>query len=461
MGIERAGSSTGKSYNAIEVTRGYFPNEDVISHDYVSPTAFFHKQTQLSIKDNEQFYPLLSRRAFVEKQYKMWLEQNPKPDSGVRAYRAEQGAAKARFKEEWDNLDKVMYWDLSRKIILFKDSPHDDVLRNLRSLVSKDDALFEANITDKSSSGQHATKSIILSGRPTFLYCSASYSQDAQERTRFFLLSPDVDKEKTQLGVKMTISRSMNRPKFQSDLERDKARERLQERVKAIRAAHIDDVVFSDDLQKYVNSKISESYENPQPRLMRDASRMVALMKAHALLNFSNREMQNEGILVGEKQDVDAGFALYQPIAKANERGIPPQVYDFCIDTLIPKINDSDVEGITRNEFTALWFEEFQEQLGYKQMIKILHLASNAGLLYEEKDPENRNRYLIRSDIHYSRGGVCSRHQEQEELISSDIEEFVEQNKEAIAQKREEVGRDILNDEGAARILMRDREATA
>ena len=79
----RAPSSTGKSYIPIELAR-YFPPEDVIIIAYSSPTAFYH-------------------------------------DAG-----------------EWDEEKQAIVVNLERKILIFLDQPHDQLLQRLRPLLSHD-----------------------------------------------------------------------------------------------------------------------------------------------------------------------------------------------------------------------------------------------------------------------------------------------------------------------------------
>lgn len=398
--LYQAGGSTGKSHNALEVTKGYFPEEDIIGKDYVSPTAFFHNRARLCIRrDYDEFYPIISRRAYVSKKMKQWLKENPKPESGYNEWRERKRAAKARFKEKWNKLEKVNFNDLSRKILLFKDMPHDLVLQNLRPMTSHDERIFEASITDKSSSGQHSTKNVMLRGFATFLFISASYSQSKQERSRFFLMSPDLEQDKVRGAVKMGIRKNGDKPTFMSKLEQNEDRQALRERVKAIRDQHIRYIVFTPELQKYIEKKVFKNHTEPQPRLMRDVPRMMSLMKAHALLNFNHRERREAGILIATKEDVDAGFELYEPIAQANEHGVPPQIYDFYEETLKPtieeRIEEGLTEGITRKEFTKLWFDKFREQIGYKRIKDIIYLMDNAGLASEKQDPNDGRRKII------------------------------------------------------------------
>lgn len=107
-----APSSTGKSYIPTEIAR-LLPEEDVMELAYCSPTAFFH-------------------------------------DVG-----------------EWDKENRGYIVDLSRKILIFLDQPHTQLLERLRPLLSHDKKEISVKITDKSQKFGMKTKNILLKGYPS------------------------------------------------------------------------------------------------------------------------------------------------------------------------------------------------------------------------------------------------------------------------------------------------------
>jgi hypothetical protein len=132
-----APSSTGKSYIPTEIA-SLFPKEDVIELAYCSPTAFFHDVG--------------------------------KYDKAFNGYKI----------------------DLSRKILIFLDQPHNDLLARLRPLLSHDRKEINLKITDKSQKMGLRTKNILIRGYPAVIFCTAGLRIDEQEATRFLLLSPEV-----------------------------------------------------------------------------------------------------------------------------------------------------------------------------------------------------------------------------------------------------------------------------
>lgn len=128
-------SSTGKSYLPLEIA-ALFPSEDVIFIAYASPTSFFHDHATKEVEEHE-------------------VEEN-----GLIVKRK---ALKFKI-------------DLERKILIFLDMPHDELLKKLRPLLSHDRKELEYFITDKSGKGALRTKHIIIRGFPAARAASPSRS---------------------------------------------------------------------------------------------------------------------------------------------------------------------------------------------------------------------------------------------------------------------------------------------
>jgi len=117
-----APSSTGKSFIPLEIV-SLFPEEDVIKLGNCSPTAFYHEQG------------------------------------------------------EYDKATNTIKVDLSRKILIFLDQPSTQLLERLRSLLSHDEKVIMAKITDKNQKGGNRTKTVAIKGFPVviFLYSRTSF----------------------------------------------------------------------------------------------------------------------------------------------------------------------------------------------------------------------------------------------------------------------------------------------
>jgi hypothetical protein len=289
-----AESSAGKSYIPLEIAQ-YFPQEDVLDRGYVSQKAFFH---------------------------------------------------------EWGKFDKelrAIIIDLEKKIIIFIDQPHDQVLHRIRPVLSHDQKLITVKITDRGSKGRLVTKTVVIRGFPTVVFCSANYSLEEQERTRLLLLSPEITQEKLRSSIKLLAKKLADKHKFQEELEANPKRKWLKHRVEAIKTANIEHIIIKEEHMAIIEERFYNDHNYLIPRHQRDFPRLISIIKALALLNFHYREtIGDRHTLLINEEDVEEGYNLYRKIGLSNELGLPPEVFGMWEKVLKPNI--SDVSGITRKE---------------------------------------------------------------------------------------------------------------
>jgi len=347
-----AESSTGKSYIPLEIS-WYFPSEDVMKLGYASPTAFFHDWGKIQTLEN--FEGLKETKIFV---------------------------------------------DLANKILIFLDMPHPGLLERLRPLLSHDEREIEVRITDRTQKYGMKTKTVIVRGFPTVVFCSANEGLNEQEQTRLLLLSPEKTQEKLWEALLLKLEREGDRQAFNRYMESEPSRCFLRARVQAIKSANIKHIVIPEDLRKEILKRFMEGRKWLQPRHLRDISRLLGLIKAHALLNLWHRERHGDTI-TASMEDVEAGFKLYESVAEANELGIAPELLE-----VYKAIQEDDKEdGYTISEFQQLYMRTFHKPIGYDKARKMLVTLASAGLLTEDVDSKDkrRTRYLrlgVKANFH-------------------------------------------------------------
>jgi hypothetical protein len=375
-----AESSSGKSYIPLELSN-YFPSEDLIKLGYASPTAFFHDYGVLMHREG---IPVNFEMKPSKEKVKEDLEfdkDNPSREDIESVYK--------RKMREWKELLKGSYYlvDLHQKIILFLDMPHDQLLQRLRSLLSHDDKLITLKITDRREKGGLRTKTVVVKGYPTVIFCSAKFTLADQEKTRLLLLSPEISQEKLRESIALRIEKEADREDFIKRLMEDPKRKMLIERVKRIKEAKINNIVIPEEYRAFIYQQFVEDHKYLIPRHQRDISRLLALIKAHALLNFMHRKRVDDHIII-EREDVEAGFKLYYGISEANEMGLSPEIYDiYC--KVKPFI---DEQGIDNNEFQRIYFKVFHKSLGMTRSWEILKALTSCGLLLEDSDKEDKRK---------------------------------------------------------------------
>lgn len=345
-----AESSSGKSYIPLELS-WYFPQGDLIKLGYTSPTAFFHEHGLLLPDPTDQ-----------------------RPDVPEEKRR------------------KIIHIDLHNKILIFLDQPHDQLLQRLRSLLSHDEKTIMLKITDKSQKYGLKTKTVIVEGPPTVIFCTAKFSMADQEKTRLLLLSPEINQEKLRESILLKIDKESDREAFKKRMDEDPKRKLLADRVDEIRTADIKYITVPEDLRNEVYKRFMSAHNFLIPRHQRDVSRLLSIIKGLALLNYMHRVRIGDSISAN-MEDVDAGFKLYDKVSEANELGLSPGVYN-----IFREIKEGlDAKGITISDFQGIYYRRFHKRLGYEDSRRILKTMASVGLLAEISDLTDKRirRYTL------------------------------------------------------------------
>jgi len=376
-----AESSTGKSYIPLELS-WYFPKEDSIKLGYASPTAFFHEYGTLMDKDGKPI-------EFHKRPFKPRSKDYPSQEKYAEAVEKYNEAEK-EWREQLEN--SYMQIDLSHKILIFLDQPHDLLLQRLRSLLSHDEKDIILKITDKREKYGLKTKTVMVKGYPTVVFCTAKFSMADQEKTRLLLLSPEINQEKLRESIALKIEKESDREAFHKRMMEDPERKLLKDRVDLIRAANIKYVKIPGEKREQIYTRFMENHKFLIPRHQRDITRLLAIIKGHTLLNFAKNERIGDTVVINE-EDVEAGFRLYYGVSEANELGLSPEVWN-----VFEKIKTHITEnGITINDFQKIYSKEFHKRLGYEDSRRVLKTLCSVALLTEISDKNDKRirRYTL------------------------------------------------------------------
>ena len=342
-----AESSTGKSYIPNELSH-YFPEEDVKQVGYASPTAFFHDH----------------------------VAQN-KPIKGK---------------------PRTFTVDLHQKILIFIDQPHALLLQRLRPILSHDRKIMELMITDRRKNKNLRTSHINIIGYPTVVFSSAKFNMADQEKTRLLLLSPETTQTKLQESVMLRIKKESNRQAYNETLEKDFERKMLKQKVADIKQAKIKYIIIPDKLTEEISERFMKKHEKLLPRNQRDVTRLIALIKAFALLNFKHRESVESNLYV-TKEDVNVGFELYETVSKANELGLSPELYGIYqkLRLYMQKHLEANIVGIKIDDYQRFYAQTFYRTPNYDVARDTLKTLVSLNLLIEQQDANDKRmkRYLL------------------------------------------------------------------
>lgn len=331
-----APSSTGKSYIPLEIA-SLFPKEDLMELGYCSPQSFFHD-----------------------------AEENKETGEFVK--------------------------DLSRKIIIFIDQPNPELLSRLRPILSHDRKETVTKITDKKEKKGMRTKTIKIIGFPSVIHCSAGLRIDEQESTRMFLLSPETSQEKIRAAIHEKARKEANREVYRQELLRAPGRCNLQDRIRAIRDAHINQIIIAD--YEAVFKKFTSRHTSLKPRDTRDIGRVFSLAKMHALLNLWNRDHIGSGLKATE-HDVEIAFQIWDSVSESQELNLAPYVLQFHREIMVPASNELGYS--TKKDVVGAHFRVYGRPLDdWRFRNQIIPSLEAAGLINVEKDPNDARSNIYR-----------------------------------------------------------------
>jgi hypothetical protein len=343
-------SSSGKSYIPLEVS-AYFPSDEVIDLGGATPTAFAHEQG------------------------------------------------------EWDYDRNAMIVLLEAKIMIFIDMPDYRLLQKLRPMLSHDKKEIQYKATDKSERHGLRTKTAIVRGYPSVFFCTTSTDLDEQESTRLMLVSPETTQEKIDESLRLLALRRSNYEKYRKVVLGAPGRIWLSNRIKAVRQTKIREVILPEDGAR-LYKKFKEDHPYLLPRHQRDFPRIIALVKAHALLNVFNREKvgDNDDAILATQTDIDAGLDLYSNIESSNELGLSPYTYQIYEKAVKPILEPN--VPLTRKDIRQQFFKAFRRTLPEKQESNILSQLEAAGLIVQDVDPNDKRKTVVFYPTH--RGDISS-----------------------------------------------------
>lgn len=351
-----APSSTGKSYIPMEIAN-LFPGDDVLALAYTSPTSFFHSN---GIFDKER---------------------------------------------------KVMIVDLSRKIIIFQDQPHNQLLERLRPLLSHDKKVLRVQITDKNQRYGMKTKQIEIIGYPAVVFCSAGLKIDEQESTRFILLSPEMNQDKIREAINNKIERESNPEKYKAIIEANAARELLKLRIQAIKLERIKSIKL-DPYKQLIKELYLSKRKVLKPRHQRDIGKIISLIKSMALLNLWFRERDADSIIVSQEDIVNA-FEIWDRLSESQEYNLPPYIFNFYWDVVVPcflekKESGSDEKGVRKQELMQKHKTVYGTYVeDWKLRQELLPMLETSGLISTDSNERDKRVTLIIPQI-LKRGGESS-----------------------------------------------------
>jgi hypothetical protein len=321
-----APSGSGKSHVLAKVS-DLFPENDIQFIADMSDKAIFHKTGYLGISDQDGKYENIEGKLLNLKESLISKTKEYKKLGNNML------SAKNELKKEIDEIQKqiniirqraVKVIDLSRKILIFLDTPKNSIFGALMSLLSHDKLAVEYDYVDTTSKTGIVTKTNVLVGWPAVIFAQAidftNHPRYEEIQRRFNFANPRMDGEKYQSAVDVIIEKNcvpdlVYQRKVVSDEQKDEAREII--------------LNIRDDLLA-ISSNLKPGKNNiviPYPHLI---SELLSKDNSAQDMTYANRLLNYVGLLTNINMKKRPCLEI-QPIFGSDSLLIPMALYsDFC-----------------------------------------------------------------------------------------------------------------------------------
>jgi hypothetical protein len=227
-----APSGVGKNY-VINIVSSLFPQSDILSLAGMTDKALFHRSGTLVIKnENGEYESIEDKIADIdneieEKEHELTQTNDKNVKQGLRSLITNLNQDKKNLVKDARKLI-----DLSNKIIIFLDTPSEQLLSGLLPLLSHDKYEIEYEFTDTHNGIK--TKNNVLRGWPAVIIAQAlDYSKSprfAEYQRRFITTNPKMTKEKYTDAInlifdKCSVPDLIYQHEIVSEEEKDKVKE--------------------------------------------------------------------------------------------------------------------------------------------------------------------------------------------------------------------------------------------
>ncbi|MFI5424694.1 MAG: hypothetical protein ACHQXG_07875, partial [Nitrososphaerales archaeon] len=290
-------SGEGKNYVLRKVAEN-FPKEDVMFLAGMTDKALFHRAGKLVVKNGNGEYEDIEG---VIKEFDARIEDIEAEKSTTNNKTTKEGLkAKIRAIEEekkdpYKDAKKLI--DLSRKILIFLDTPSFGLFNALMPLLSHDNYEIEYEYADTTNTGI-TTRTNVLRGYPAVIFAQAldfSHNKRYPEiQRRFIITNPKMDKQKYKEAIKL-IGKRFSLPDFlyQDQVVGDLEKEKVREIIRRLRQQILD---ISDAIEPGRNNviipfkeAIIESLQSNKAQDMTVAYRLFSYLALLPVVNIDKR----------------------------------------------------------------------------------------------------------------------------------------------------------------------------
>jgi hypothetical protein len=342
-----APSGVGKNY-VINIVASLFPQTDIVSLAGMTEKALFHRSGVLVIKNEQGEYESIETKMseinneIEKKEFELaQIKDNKNLKQGL------QDIIQLLREEKKDLLkDAKKLIDLSGKVIIFLDTPSEQLLSGLLPLLSHDKYEVEYEFVDTHNGIQ--TRSNVLRGWPAVISAQAidnsHYKRILEIQRRFITTNPTMSKEKYDKAIQL-ISNKFSVPDliYQNDIVSEEEKNTAREIVKGLKEKIFE---ICNNVKPGKNNiiipyseLISESLPKENAHDMTRANRLFGFLSFLPIVYFDKRPR----LMVIKKGDITIQtipIATFEDLQKAlslmeYSDGVRPYILEWYYEVLI------------------------------------------------------------------------------------------------------------------------------
>lgn len=353
-------SSTGKTYNVVEVIKN-FPKNDVWWLGAMSPKALVRQHGEVVDRDDQPID--MTQKPSPRKLYRPRRRKTETDSSYEERLRLHEND-KAEYDQErleWQEKIKGAKYiiDLSGKILVFLEAPQEETFLMLRPILSHDVREIAYPYVDTSSGVR--TVNVVLRGWCATIFCTTKIDYLEQLSTRSFTASPLATAEKFEAAKKHTGFRVAHPYDLEGDEEEGFV---LQGYIANLNQQSFGQKRYDKEQSEPpfvkpinpIGEKFAACFKSSAARGMRDIKHVFALMNVSAMFHYAQRPI----IQIGEgfdrvdyvmvtMEDVENVASFLPEIGSTTVSGMPQEVVDIFEQVCKP-LSDENEDGFSRNE---------------------------------------------------------------------------------------------------------------
>jgi len=366
-------SGSGKTYNVTETLK-YFPEGSIWFLGGMSRKSLVHSHGVLLNKNGEE----LDLDYRPTKPNKKDFDSEESFNKAVQNY---QEQVRDRREEMRDSYTLV---DLSRKILVFLESPDFETFQTLRPILSHDKEEIQYQFVDKTGKGQLQTRKVVLKGWPATIFLTTDVKYVEELATRSFTATPENSELKIlEANVLTNMKASLPwqyKEQTQAFMIISQLIRRLQEQALE---SKVDVAIPFLSLYEMFPHEIS--------RDMRDFQHFTQFLKTVTLLHYFQRpymKLKDCRLLIASLEDVRKALSVYKEIFETTRTGTEKRILDFYHK--IVKTKDSWY----LKELTGEYNKTAKKKLSEDSIRVMLLRLDQIGYVNSQRDDEDKRKNL-------------------------------------------------------------------